>query len=364
MNSNKILKLQYCFFIIAFCMFIIYKFSEFKENFQTAPTYIDVEVTAEFRAGKNEFQFPDGVNKINLVEAGVYVIARPGETIDISGTEYENENIIKIIRLRNRDQNDGYDLISNDYLNIKIRDITIIGNSTISSTNPITANQDFHGFVQNGFIKSIQENEGSLTIDYENQSTDSSVYFKVYLKPGYLSTAQWSDGEIDKVEKDFKLTTTKNTNLTNIQLYNENNTITKYNDVETIVREFCKRRLQLYEERKTYQLSELDRQILLISSKCKFILEVVEETIVINKQTKEKLMFQLVDKDYPEINESYDYLLKLPIYILTKEEIDKLLKEKDNLIKQHEELSALSCKDMWLTELGIFKKEYSKFIKK
>ena len=130
------------------------------------------------------------------------------------------------------------------------------------------------------------------------------------------------------------------------------------------MREFCKRRIKLYEQRKYYQLSELDKQILLISSKCKFILEVVEETIVINKQTKENIMFQLVDKDYPEINESYDYLLKLPIYTLTKEEIDKLLKEKDNLIKQHENLSSLSTKDMWLNEIDTFEKEYSKFLKK
>jgi DNA topoisomerase-2 len=208
-----------------------------------------------------------------------------------------------------------------------------------------------------------KENSKGVIIDYENQSTDSSVYFKVYLKPGYLSTAQWSDGEIDKVEKDFKLTTTKHTSLTNIHLYNETNTVTRYNDVETIMREFCKVRLEIYEQRKEYQLSELDKHILLISSKCKFILEVVEETIVINKQTKEKIMFQLVDKYYPEINESYDYLLKLPIYTLTKEEIDKLLKEKDNLIKQHEDLSALSAKGVWLNELDIFEKEYSKFLK-
>jgi DNA topoisomerase-2 len=202
-----------------------------------------------------------------------------------------------------------------------------------------------------------------IIVDYENHSTDSTVYFKVYLKPGYLSTAQWSDGEIDKVEKDFKLTTTKHTSLTNIHLYNENNTVTRYNDVETIMREFCKARLDLYKKRKEYQLSELDKQIQLISSKCKFIQEVVEGTIVISKQTKEKILFQLVDKDYPEINESYDYLLKLPLYTLTKEEIDKLLKEKDNLIKQHEDISALSAKVMWLNELDIFKKEYSKFLK-
>jgi len=90
---------------------------------------------------------------------------------------------------------------------------------------------------------------------------------------------------------------------------------------------------------------------------------VVEGTIVVNKQTKEKILYQLVDKDYPEINGSYDYLLKLPIYILTKEEIEKLLKEKDNLIKQHEDISEISANGMWLNEIGIFKKEYSKFLK-
>lgn len=242
----------------------------------------------------------------------------------------------------------------------------VINSTTIEITElPIGRwTEDYKDILNKMVIERGSKGESKgIIIDYENQSTDSSVYFKVYLKPGYLTTAQWSDDEIDKIEKDFKLTTTKNTSLTNIHLYNENNTITKYNDVETIMREFCKRRIQLYEERKNYQLDELDRQILLISSKCKFILEVVEETILINKQTKEKILFQLVDKDYPEINESYDYLLKLPIYTLTKEEIDKLLKEKDNLIKLHEDISSLSAKDMWLNELSVFEKEYSKFLK-
>ena len=49
---------------------------------------------------------------------------------------------------------------------------------------------------------------------------------------------------------------------------------------------------------------------------------------------------------------------------MTKEEIDKLLKEKDNLIKQHEELSALSSKDMWLNEKLIhLKKNIVNFLK-
>ena len=93
-------------------------------------------------------------------------------------------------------------------------------------------------------------------------------------------------------------------------------------------------------------------------------MDVVEDRIIIYKQTKQNIKEQLEIGNFPLIHDSYDYLLKLPIYSLTKEEIDKLLKEKDGLTKQHTELSVLSAKDMWLGELTTFEKEYSKFLKK
>ena len=119
----------------------------------------------------------------------------------------------------------------------------------------------------------------------------------MYLKPGYLSKAQWSEGEIDKIEKDFKLTTTKQTSLTNIHLYNENNTITRYHDIETIMKDYSKVRLELYSKRKQYQLNELDKQIVLLSAKCRFILDVVEERLTIYKQSKENIKSQLEQKN-------------------------------------------------------------------
>ena len=35
--------------------------------------------------------------------------------------------------------------------------------------------------------RGAKETSKNIIIDYENQSTDDSVYFKVKLKPGYLS---------------------------------------------------------------------------------------------------------------------------------------------------------------------------------
>ena len=224
--------------------------------------------------------------------------------------------------------------------------------------------EDYKEILNKLVIERGSKDSKGIIVDYENQSTDHSVYFKVYLKPGYLSTAQWSDGDIDKIEKDFKLTTTKQTSLTNIHLYNEDNTITRYHDIETIMRDYSKVRLELYGKRKEYQLQELEKQIHLLTAKSRFILDVVEERIAIYRQTKDKIKEQLVSKEYPLINESFDYLLKLPIYSLTKEEIDKLLQEKGDLESQHSELSSKTTKDIWLSELTIFEKEYSKFLKK
>ena len=224
--------------------------------------------------------------------------------------------------------------------------------------------EDYKEILNKLVIERGSKDSKGIIVDYENQSTDHSVYFKVYLKPGYLSTAQWSDGDIDKIEKDFKLTTTKQTSLTNIHLYNEDNTITRYHDIETIMRDYSKVRLDLYKKRKDYQLQELQSQIQLISAKCRFILDVVEERITIYKQTKANIREQLVSKEYPLINNSYDYLLKLPIYSLTKEEIDRLLLEKQYLEAQHSELFNKTTKDIWLDELTTFEKEYSKFLKK
>ena len=65
-------------------------------------------------------------------------------------------------------------------------------------------------------------------------------------------------------------------------------------------------------------------------------------------------------RGYPQFNDSYDYLVKLPIYTLSQEEIDKLLKEKDELVSDHKDLSETTNQDMWLSELHLFEKLYNK----
>ena len=71
------------------------------------------------------------------------------------------------------------------------------------------------------------------------------------------------------------------------------------------MKEYSKVRLELYKKRKDYQLNELDKQIVLLSNKCRFIMDVVDEHITIYKQTKDKIKEQLVEREYPQINDSF-----------------------------------------------------------
>ena len=224
--------------------------------------------------------------------------------------------------------------------------------------------EDYKEILNKLIIDRKDPKQKGLILDYENQSTDHSVYFKVHLKPGYLATAQWSEGDIDQIEKDFKLTTTKYTSLTNIHLYNRDNTITKYDSVKDIMEDYCDVRLQFYKKRKDYELTDLQDKIQLISSKCRFILEIVNETLIIHKQTKASIQSQLTEKQYPLIQDSYDYLLKLPLYTLTQEEIDKLLEMKSELEDEYQTLQTTTIQELWLDDLKVFHKLYGKFLKK
>mgnify|MGYP001163921170 CR=1 FL=1 len=135
-------------------------------------------------------------------------------------------------------------------------------------------------------------------------------------------------------------------------------------DVESIMQEYCRVRLELYQKRKAYQLHELEESIKIISAKCRFILDIIDEQITIQKRTKDNIIQQLTDKDYPLMNDSYDYLLRLPIYTLSQEEIDKLMKEKGDLDYQYTCLQKTTIKELWILDLKLFEKFYKKFLNK
>ncbi len=211
---------------------------------------------------------------------------------------------------------------------------------------------------------------------YQNHCTETEVLISIDFIPGVLD--KWESdttdyGHMNKIEKELKLTTTKYTNMSNMYLFDENRQIKKYADELDIIEEFCQIRLKTYETRRLYQLEDLKRRLDIISSKYRFILEFINDDLIIIKRKKADLYEDLMKRKYPKYSSDmtlisddtddnnmiyYNYLIKMPIDSMTEEKLEDLAKEKDNIISQIEHLNNITNTEMWLKELDDFEQKY------
>jgi len=201
-------------------------------------------------------------------------------------------------------------------------------------------------------------------LDYVNNSSDTEVDFKITFEKGFLNSLQWDDDEnIDGIEKFFKLTTSKGLCYTNIHLYNSKCQIKKYDNVNDIFDEFYRVRYDLYVKRKAYQLTNLDNELKILISKMRFIQSVMNDEIVIYKRKKIDIIRDLLAQEYIQVTSgkvveykkddtitSYDYLIKMSLYLFTEDEIEKLEKQISNLQNEYHTLEKLTVEDIWISE--------------
>jgi len=146
-----------------------------------------------------------------------------------------------------------------------------------------------------------------------------------------------------------------------MHLYNKNGAIQKYDTIEQIMDEYFDVRLDLYQKRKDYLLNELENQLKLISWKVKFILLIVEKKLEINNKKKVEIEAELLTKKFPKIDNSYNYLLTMPIYNLTNEKIEELKKQKNEKETEFNSLVEKTPEKLWLTDLENLEESYDKW---
>ena len=170
-----------------------------------------------------------------------------------------------------------------------------------------------------------------------------------------------------------------------MHLYNDKGNVVKYNTIYEIKDDFYNVRHNLYGLRKQHMLDQLKKDLLIIQSKIRFITEIVNETLIINKQSKKDIIQKLYSKGYLMINKeqliesetdeyqtykdtittlpSFDYILKLPIYSLSEDSIDQLTKTHTSLQESYDEINEKSISEMWIEELDHFLKMYKRMKK-
>ena len=207
------------------------------------------------------------------------------------------------------------------------------------------------------YDKSNEGNNKQCLVDFTNHSTDKIVNILLKFKKDELEKLILTK----KFETIFKLTDSKHTNYSNMHLYNNKETITKYDCVEDILKEFYMLRLIYYTKRKEHMLKSFKKELDMIESKIRFIKEFIDGTITIIQKEDDEIEKMLEDNKYPkfasETNEnkfSYDYLLNMRIRTLTKSKMDELNKTHENKLAIYNELLDKNEKDLWKDDLAKF----------
>jgi DNA topoisomerase-2 len=202
------------------------------------------------------------------------------------------------------------------------------------------------------YLNDLEEKKEILK--FVNNNTDEDVHFKITLDG--KKSDEWKEKEL--IQK-FKLV--KKISITNMHLYDKDDKIKKYHNVNDILKEFYQIRLDAYTTRKNYYLDKYKQELDALKYKMKFIEDVLEDRIVINRKKREEIIAQLVKKKYPNMgDDKYDYLLTMPIHSFTHEKIEELKEKIANKESEMITLDSKSEKQIWLEELEQFKIAYVK----
>jgi DNA topoisomerase II len=137
----------------------------------------------------------------------------------------------------------------------------------------------------------------------------------------------------------------------------ENGKLKLFDNERDIIEYFVSFRLDYYIKRKEYILNKMRQELKLLQNRGRFIKFILDGKLEIKNRLKPDIISDIEKLGLDKIDDSYDYLLRMPIWSLTKEMFDKLKEDYLNNKKEMEEFSKIEPKDMYLSDLGELKKK-------
>ncbi|KAI9719723.1 MAG: DNA topoisomerase 2 [Candelaria pacifica] len=216
----------------------------------------------------------------------------------------------------------------------------------------------------------------SFIKDYTDYNTHLKVHFIVQMEEKHMKKAL-EDG----LEEKFKLS--RSVATSNLVAFDPQGRIHKYATVLDIMEEFYLVRIKFYEQRKQWQLADMQKSLDKLTNQARFIQMIIDGHLVVSKKKKADLVSELRKKNFksfPKVADAakdgelestvenededetdvvksatgYDYLLGMAIWSLTKERVEKLLQQIGDKELEIDTLIKLSKEDLWTKDLDDF----------
>merc|ERR1712198_352449 len=219
--------------------------------------------------------------------------------------------------------------------------------------------------------------------DYKDYNTDRTVKFIVQ-----MAREKIEEAEKMGLHSFFKLQTTMS--ITSMVLFDHLGCLRKFESVEEILREFFDLRLVYYDKRKKYLEGLLGAEACQLSNKARFIIEKCDGTLKIENKKKKVMIDELVKRGYDsdpikawkkaatgddgeednaadegdqeaapsqggkEKGPDYDYLLGMPMWNLTQEKKEEIIRKRDEKSQELKKLQGTTKEQLWERDLDEF----------
>ena len=184
--------------------------------------------------------------------------------------------------------------------------------------------------------------------EFVDHSTESEVNITINLSRENMMKL----GNDESLIKKFKLASKIHTSNMNLFV---DNIIVKFETPEQIIDIFFNKRLVDYKNRKKAILEELLKDRSKLDNQVRFIKMVISNDIKINNRKKVLIEKDLTKNKFDLHDDSYDYLLSMSIYNLSKEKIDELAAKAKSKDTEFKDIKKTKPENMWLEDLAKLK---------
>lgn len=183
-------------------------------------------------------------------------------------------------------------------------------------------------------------------VEYIKPSEDADENTDIQILVEFLNAKTLDNCNI---EKDLKLTSSISTN--NMYLFDSELTLQKYSSPEDILQDYYSVRVELYEKRRNHIIKVLTHELYVLTNKIQFIKDYISGDLRVSRVEESQVLKQLEDQEFYKVDDSYDYLLNLPIKSLTQNRISAL---ENQCLGKRQELdyyATTNCYKLWLHDL-------------
>jgi DNA topoisomerase-2 len=208
---------------------------------------------------------------------------------------------------------------------------------------------------KNFLLDQINEND-ALIKEFTEHHTDVNVCFDVTISSDIF------EGGVEEVKKLIEMKALHRMlklesyiSLSNMTLFDAQGRITQYESAKDIILAFYPVRLAYYSKRKDFLLNQYRAELKLLGNKLKFLKHFISGSNTLLNFTKKKrdeMMVYLRDELQLEpINDSFQYVLNLPLWNLTEDNVQKLQNQFDEKQEQWNSLNNKTPEQLWLQDL-------------